>query len=152
MTTKTKRELLAAEDAGWTEIHGVFDSLSDEQMEEPGYYLEGWSAKDLMAHIGSWQAEAVQILQQLRYDTYRKADLDVDAMNQKFYEANKDLPVAMVRAEAWAARTRMLTVFNELSEITPIAEEWFVESGPEHYAEHLPRLREWADELRSRPR
>jgi hypothetical protein len=46
----------------------------------------------------------------------------------------------------------MLTVFNELSEITPIAEEWFVESGPEHYAEHLPRLREWADELRSRPR
>src|SRR5713226_1191665 len=103
MTTKTKRELMAAEDTGWTEIHSAFDSLSDEQIEEPGYYQEGWSAKDLMAHISSWQAEAVQILQQLHYDTYRKADLDVDAMNQKFYEANKDLPVAMVRAEAWAA-------------------------------------------------
>jgi hypothetical protein len=148
----TKRELLAAESAAWIEIHEVFDSLSPDQMEEPGYYPEGWSAKDLMAHISSWQAEAVQIFEQLRYDTYRKADLGVDAMNQKFYEANKDLPLSLVRAEAWAARTRMLTAFNDLREVTPLAEEWFVESGVEHDREHLPRLREWAEELRTKPR
>ena len=142
----TKRELLQAEEAGWNELHGLFDSLTPEQMEVPGYYPD-WCAKDLAAHIGAWQAEAVQIFEQLRYDTYRKADLDVDAMNQKFYEANHDLPVSVVRAEAWAARIRFLTVFNELAEVTPIAEEWFVESGPEHHAEHLPRFREWVQEL-----
>jgi hypothetical protein len=145
----TKRELIQAEDAGWSEIHGLFDSLSPEQMVETGYYPE-WSAKDLEAHIGCWLAEAGLILQQLRNDTYHKADLDVDAMNQKFYEANKDLPLSIVRAEAWSARIRMLSVFNELREITPLAEEWFVESGPAHYDEHLPRLREWAEEVRAR--
>jgi len=145
----TKRELLAAEDAGWNEYHGVLESLAPDQLEVPGYYAEGWSAKDLEAYIGSWQAEACQILLQLRYDTYRKADLDVDSMNQTFYEANKDLPLAVVRAEAWAARTRMLTVFNDLPEVAPLAEEWFVESGAEHYREHLPRLVAWRGVFRS---
>jgi hypothetical protein len=40
----------------------------------------------------------------------------------------------------------MLEEFNLLPELTPVAEEWFRESGPEHYQEHLPRLREWAKE------
>ena len=142
----TKRELLQAEGEGWNELHGLIDSLTPQQMEVPGYYSD-WSAKDLEAHIGAWQAEAVQIFEQLRYDTYRKADLDVDAMNQKFYEANHDLPVSVVHAEAWAARIRFMTVFNELNEVTHTAEEWFVESGPEHYAEHLPRFHEWVQAL-----
>lgn len=147
----TKRELCQAEDAGWAELRGVLESLSAEQLEEPGYYPEVWSVKDLMAHIASWQAEATQIIQQLHYNTYRKADLDVDAMNKAFYEANRDLPLSMVRAELWSARTRLLTEVNQLPELTPLAEEWFVESGAAHYAEHLPRLREWAKELPTRP-
>ena len=43
----------------------------------------------------------------------------------------------------------MLSEWNELPEVTPDAEEWFRESGPEHYQEHLPRLREWVKELRA---
>ena len=147
----TKRELCLAEDQKWSELIGVLESMSPGQLEEPGYYPEGWSAKDLMAHIASWQAEATQILEQLRYDTYRKADLDVDAMNKAFYEANRDLPLSIVRAELWAARTRMLTEFNQLPEVTPLAEEWFAESGPKHYDEHLPRLREWTKQAATRP-
>ena len=73
-------------------------------------------------------------------------------MNKAFYEANRDLPLSVVRAELWSARTRMLSEFNAPPEVTPLAEEWFMESGPKHYEEHLPRLREWAEELRSRPR
>ena len=145
-----KRDLLRAEDDGWNAFHAALGPVSPEQMEAPGYYPNGWSLKDLMAHIASWQAEATNVLTQLRFNTYRKADLDVDAMNQRFYEANKDLPLPLVKAELWAARTRMLTELNALPEITPLAEEWFVESGAKHYDEHLPRLHEWVEELRSR--
>jgi len=148
-TVTTKRELLRAEDAGWSELIGLIESPSPAEIEQPGYFPEGWSVKDLMAHIGSWQAEAGQILQQIRMGTYRGRPVDVDAMNQQFYEANKDLPLPVVRAEAWAARNRMLAEWAELTEITPDAEDWFRESGPEHYDEHLPRLREWVKELRS---
>jgi hypothetical protein len=146
---RRKRELAAAEDARWKEFDELLESLTPEQLEEPGYFREGWSAKDLMAHMGSWQAETGLILQQIRNGTYRDSDVDVDAYNQQFYEANRDLPLSVVRAELHSARTRMLTEWNALPEITRAAESWFRESGEIHYEEHLPRLREWIAELPS---
>jgi GTPase len=145
-----KRKWLAAEDRGWTEYHELIDSLTPQQMEQPGYFPEGWSVKDLMAHIASWQAETVQVLEQIRMGTFERQPVDVDAMNERFYEANKDLPLSVVRAESWAARIRMLEEWDALPEVTPEAEEWFVESGPNHYAEHIDRLREWVKELTAR--
>ncbi len=145
----TKRELCNAEDDGWHEINGLIESLTPEQMEEPGYYPE-WSGKDLLAHLAAWMAEAARMLTQVHYGTYLKRDLDVDAMNKEFYEANRDLPLPVVRAEAFAARNRMLSEMNAIPEVSPEAEDWFQESGPGHYQEHLPRLREWVEELRSR--
>ena len=52
-TATSASELLAAEDAGWEELHALLDSLSPEQAERSGYYPEGWSAKDVLAHIGA---------------------------------------------------------------------------------------------------
>ena len=49
-------------------VVGLIESLTPAQMEEPGYFSEGWSVKDLMAHIGSWQAEAGQVLVELTAD------------------------------------------------------------------------------------
>jgi hypothetical protein len=146
----TKREICDAEDEAWAEVNGLIESLTPTQMEEPGYYPD-WSAKDLLAHLAAWMAEAAKMLTQLHYQTYLKRDLDVDAMNKEFYEANRDLPLPVVRAEAFAARNRMLAEMNALGEVTPEAEEWFEESGSRHYAEHLPRLREWVEELKGRP-
>jgi hypothetical protein len=146
----TKGELIAAEDAAWAEVRAVITALVSPQLEEPGYYPEGWSVRDMIAHIGSWQAEAQCVMEQIRMGTYEDRDVDVNGLNRRFFESNRDLPLSVVQAEAWAARTRMQTELNLLPELTPTAESWFVESGVEHYAEHLPRLREWAAELRAR--
>jgi hypothetical protein len=146
----TKRELLAVEDVGWTEFLGLVESLTADQMVEPGYYPEGWSVKDLLGHIGGWQAETVQMLEQIRMGTFTSRRVDVDAFNQQFYEANKDLPLPIVRAESWSARNRMLEEWNALPEVTPDAQEWFLESGANHYAEHHGRLGEWVGELTTR--
>ena len=56
------RELIAEEDRLWTELHDLVDSMPADKVEEPGYFAEGWSAKDLVAHIGSWAAEAGTLL------------------------------------------------------------------------------------------
>jgi hypothetical protein len=146
----TKRELCEADDAGWDQFLELVGSLLPEQLEEPGYTVEGWSVKDLMAHIGNWQAEACCALEQIRCGTYQPGEVDVDGLNARFHEVNRDLPLSVVRAECWSAHTRMLTEWNALTEPIPEAEEWFYESGPNHYQEHLPRLREWVEELRSR--
>ncbi|TMK85039.1 MAG: ClbS/DfsB family four-helix bundle protein [Actinobacteria bacterium] len=149
-TMKTKRELAATEDAGWKTMLDLVESLTPRQVEQEGYYPEGWSVKDMLAHIGNWQAEAGLVLQQIRLGTFRDDPVDVDAMNQRFFEANKDLPLPVVRAESWSARIRMLTEWNALPEVTSKAEEWFAESGPDHYEEHMDRLRDWVAELKER--
>jgi hypothetical protein len=142
------RELLAEEDRLWTELHDLVDSMPPDKVEEPGYFDEGWSAKDLVAHIGSWLAEAGVVLEQIRSGTYRADEIDIDAMNARFYEAMHDVPFAVVRAQALAARNRMLRAWRSLPEGSPEADRWIRKSGPEHYAEHLPRLREWVKEVR----
>jgi hypothetical protein len=58
------RELMANEEERlWTELHRLVDSLPEDKTWEPGYFVEGWSAKDLVAHIGSWLAEAGVVLE-----------------------------------------------------------------------------------------
>ena len=145
----TGRRLLTAEDAGWAELNTLVDSLAPGQAERPGYYREGWSAKDALAHIGSWLAVAGAVLQQIREGTYRPEQIDIDAFNRRFFEALKDVPFATIRAQATTARARMLQAWSELPELTPEAAFWIRKAGAEHYGEHMPRLGEWVAELQS---
>jgi hypothetical protein len=147
--TPSVAELIAAEDAGWNELHGLLDSLMPEQAERPGYYPEGWSAKDLLAHVGSWLAEAGVVLERIRAGTFQPEEIDVDALNEAFLEALRDVPLPQIRAQAAAARTRMLQELHGLDEVPPEAAFWISKGGAEHYQEHLPRLREWVSRLRS---
>ncbi|HXF58034.1 MAG TPA: maleylpyruvate isomerase N-terminal domain-containing protein [Actinomycetota bacterium] len=144
-----KAELCREEDRAWEEVARVLESVPPEELEEPGY-LPGWSVKDLLAHLACWCSEAARAFQRMRVGTYRPRQIDVDAWNRRFYDAHRDLPPSVVRAEICAARARMLAEFNALPELSPEAVEWFRESGALHYGEHLPRLRAFVEELRAR--
>jgi mycothiol maleylpyruvate isomerase-like protein len=144
---RSSSEVMGAEDAGWNELHALVDSLTTEEAERPGYYWEGWSASDLLGHIGSWLAAAGAVLERIRAGTYRAAEIEVDAWNERFLEAMTGVPFPDVKAQAFAARARMLQAWKELGELTPEAAFWIGKSGAEHYAQHLPRLREWVSEL-----
>jgi Mycothiol maleylpyruvate isomerase N-terminal domain len=141
------RELLAEEDRLWTAMHDLIDSLPAGEVDEPGYFEEGWSAKDLIAHIGSWLAEAGVVLERIRAGTFRPEEIDIDRMNQEFYAALHDVPFRDVQAQAFTARNRMLRAWRSLPEHSPEADRWIAKAGPEHYEEHLPRLQEWVREI-----
>ncbi|MGH2685187.1 MAG: maleylpyruvate isomerase N-terminal domain-containing protein [Actinomycetota bacterium] len=147
MTADRKGELVEADDRGWAELHRLLGALTEEQIGRVGYQ-EDWSVKDLLAHLGSWFAEAAMQLEQMRMGTFRPESMDDDGLNRAWYEAwrDKDLPIVM--AELHSGRSRMLEEWSRLPEIDGHADEWFRESGPEHYDDHLPRLREWVSELR----
>jgi len=140
---------LQSEKAGWEEMKGLVEGLSPEQAEIPGY-LPKWSVKDFLAHIAGWLAEAGQALEQIRLGTFTDSDVDVDALNHTFVEANRDQPLPVVLFELKATRRRLLHLLHGLTEIPPAAEASLRKAGPQHYAEHLPRLREWVAELGSR--
>ena len=147
--TADPTEILAAEETGWTDLHSLIDQLTPDQAARPGYYVEGWSAKDLLAHVGVWLAEAGMMLERITVGTYRGEDVDVDAVNRLSLDAMRDLPFSTVKAQASAARTRMRRAVLELTNPSPEATWWMAKAGPEHYEEHLPRLRDWAAELRA---
>jgi hypothetical protein len=144
---RSTRRLIADEERIWQELHLLVDSLPADRVDQPGYFQEGWSAKDLIAHIGSWLAEAGVVLERIRFGTYHPEEIDIDAMNQAFYDALRDVPFAVVRAQGIASRNRMLRAWRSLPEVSLEADRWIGKAGPDHYAEHLPRLREWIKEL-----
>ncbi len=143
-----KRELLEKDDRGWAELRSLIDGLSPEQTAEPGYN-GNWSVKDLLAHIGSWFAEAAMMLEQMRMGTYTRERIDVDGLNSRWFETWRDKDIRIVRTELMAARARMLEEWDRLPEADDEARRWFYESTAEHYDDHLPRLREWVQKLSS---
>ncbi|MFL5799036.1 MAG: hypothetical protein ACJ77A_14045 [Actinomycetota bacterium] len=137
-------ELVREEDARWSELCDAIRAVPPDRLLQPGV-TENWTGKDLLAHLGCWMAEAAGMLERIRLGTYESRRIDLDALNARFYDACRDLSLSDVRAEMEAARTRMFQEWGALPEVTPEAEEWFVESGPAHIAEHLPRLRSFLD-------
>src|SRR6266550_2169445 len=137
------RALVAEEQRCWGEFQGLLASLSPEQAERPGYFLEGWSAKDLLAHVAGWLAEPGQV----RVGTFTGRDMDIEGRNAVFLEANRPQPLRVVHAEAYAARTRLLQEVGRLVGVTAVADVWLRKAGPVYYGERLPRLREWVKEL-----
>jgi len=125
----------------------LVDSLSAREVLQPGYFSEGWTVRDLVAHLGAWLAEGGIQLEQIHAGTYRDGELDIDAANQRFSELTEGIDFETVYVQAWASRWRMLGVWRMLTDMTDPAAFWLRKVGPEHYDEHLPRLREWVTEL-----
>ncbi len=140
--------LVEAERAGWEELESLVQTLSPAQAEIPGYEPE-WSVKDFLAHLAGWLSAAGRTLEQIESGTYTPEDVDVDTRNENYVVANRDQPLPVVLFELQATRRRLLRYLHGLNDIPPAAESALRKAGPEHYAEHLPRLREWVDELRS---
>jgi len=144
-----RKDLLKGEDEAWDEVCRVVDGLTPEQIEEPGMTEAGWSVKDLLWHLQCWMAEAARQLERIRMGTYEEQDWDTDGLNRRYFEESQGLDLATVRVCLSAARNRMLQEWGALSELTPEAVEWFEESGPVHFRDHLPELRAWAGKLSS---
>ena len=140
-----------AERAGWTEFAALVRSLTPEECLVPGYYTDpDWNVRDLVAHIGTWLAEAEVQLERIRAGTYAGHEVDVDALNAEMLEAVKDQPFSIVWSMANASRTLMIQDWYSLPERTEESAWWVDKSGGRHYGEHLPRLREWVDGLKGR--
>ena len=146
MSTDPRTEMIREEDRGWAELLQLVESLSPAEMEHPGL-TEEWSVKDLLGHLASWWAEAAHVLERVRFGTYERSKIDVDAMNRRFQDAYRDLELKTIQAELWSSRNRALEELGRLTEVNDIAREWFVESGAEHYQEHLKDLRRFVDQM-----
>lgn len=92
------KRLLKRLDAAWAPFRESYDGLSDARLTEPGIAGE-WSLKDMLAHVTTWEEEALQYLPLIiaggsppRYATYG----GIDAFNARMTEQKRGLPLAAV--------------------------------------------------------
>ena len=143
---------IEAERTGWYELLELVHSLDSDDIVRPGYYRDpDWSVADLVAHLGTWLAEAGIQLRQIEAGTYQPRDLDIEALNAEFRTAMSGQPWDVILTQAQASRYRMLAVWYALPSRTDAAAWWVAKAGAEHYREHLGHLRSWVRELHGGP-
>jgi hypothetical protein len=144
--------LLAADEAGWKELVELFAQIPADRFDEPTVTPEGWSPKDVMFHVAAWMADAGHQLERMRAGTFNASEetpTSIQERNGQLFEASKAMEPSDVRIEFFSAHQRMCEELGEMPELTPEAVEWFEESGPLHYAQHIKDLRGWLGDAAS---
>jgi hypothetical protein len=143
--------LLADEDRKWLELTELFGDVPSERFDEPSMTGEGWSPKDVMYHVAAWAEEAATVLGRIAAGTHTGNDPDTQALNEEWFEVGRGLDDDVVRIRFAKGRTAMRQAFTRLPEVDAAAWEWFEESGPRHYEEHLPDLLAFLERGTPRP-
>ena len=140
-----------AERIGWYTLTDLVRRLTPEECVVPGYYRDpDWSVRDVVAHVGTWLAEAENQFERISAGTYEGHDIDIDAVNAALLDAMRGQPWNVAWTQANAARSRMIQEWSKLREPSDEAAWWIRKAGSDHYAEHLGRLREWVEDLVAR--
>jgi hypothetical protein len=135
--------LLREEDDAWARLGATFERVPDAGFEEPTLTPEGWSPKDAMFHVAAWMEDCAVQLGRMAAGSFDPAEETREAIerqNQAWFENSRSMSPADVQASFLDARGRMVDAFGHLDEVTPDAVEWFEESGPLHYDEHIKDL------------
>ena len=142
---------IEAERRGWYEIVDLVRLLTPDECLEPGYQRDpDWTVRDVVAHLGTWLAEAQAQFEQMRAGTYAGHDVDIDALNAALLAGMAGQPWEVAWIQANAGRFRMVEEWWLLDEPTDEAMWWIRKAASDHYGEHLDRLREWTAELVAR--
>ena len=142
---------IEAERQGWYELVSLVRSLSPQECLEPGYYRDpDWTVRDVVAHLGTWLAEAHAQFERIGAGTYEGHEIDVDALNAALLRGMEGQPWEVAWVQGQAARGRMVERCYTLREPSDEATWWIRKAAADHFAEHIDRLREWTAELIAR--
>jgi len=149
-----KTQLVEAIQSARAEWDALLAHVPPAAYEQPGAD-DPWTLKDIIAHLAWHEREVAQSLQ--ARDFSNSSDwwlLPTDERNQRIYEANRDMPLAKVVAEAHLTYTDLLAAIQSLSEDElndaslftnhpPDAAPWEIiaQNSYEHYQDHLDDLR-----------
>jgi hypothetical protein len=158
-----KQDLIAAIRKERAKLDERFTSLDGAAFVAPARD-DGWSAKDVLAHITAWERRLLSWIERWRAtgDPQRPEPGmgwdAIDALNGRDYAAAKDAPAVEVRRAAAASYEDVLRTIETLSdaELVERTETWDMLSlswivganTHEHYAEHREEVEAW---LRDHP-
>ena len=146
-----KDALLDLIHAGRSRWESALAQLTPEQMTAPVLF-DGWSVKDLVAHVGAWERTAAGVFAALLSGQAPDFEIDeiaLDAFNARFFAEHHDQSLGEVMAGEQAAYRSFFSLVEGASEADlfdpdrfvwmqgGFFAEWVGANTFEHYDEHL---------------
>jgi hypothetical protein len=141
--------VLARLESAWREFQESYAGLPDAMLLEPGVTGD-WSLKDVLAHVNTWEEEALEHLPVIaRGGTPRRyASIGgIDAFNARTAERKSDLPLAEVRRRLDESHRRLVELVRAAPEDQLVGDTRFRRrlrlDTYGHYRLHADAIRRW---------
>ena len=148
-----KAEVLQNVEAESQNLQAAVKGLDNDQMAET--WLDGWSAKDILAHVLGWDREMIVFLERLARGE-RPAPEGVDYSDPNAWNAKFALEFAPISGSTVLAIWRQVHMnflraakalpddrFGEKDGKPKTANRMLADSGYQHYQEHMAQILEW---------
>jgi hypothetical protein len=146
-----RQQLMRRLETTWAALQDSYAELSAAEMTTPGV-VNGWSVKDILAHVTTWDEEALTYLPVIlagRKPPRYAAVGGLDAFNARMAEQKRDLPLPEVLAQLEATHRRLLAY------VATVPEEHFARETPfrhrlrldtySHYPIHTRSIQAWRE-------
>ena len=145
----SKQRLLEKLDTGWAAFKNAYAGLSHQELMAPGVTGD-WSVKDILAHVSTWEAEALKYLPVViagrrppRYVKYG----GIDGFNATMTDRKRDLSLATVLKQLDDTHRHLVDLVRRAPEAQFTADTRFrrrlrLETYG-HYPEHAEAIRQW---------
>jgi hypothetical protein len=145
-----RQQLLDKLDNAWADLRDSFAGLSDAQMTQPGV-TEEWSVKDILAHVTTWEEEALthlpHILEGTRPPRYSTLYGGIDAFNALRTEEKRALALGEVLRQFEDVHRRLVEYIAQAPEEQFTTETRFRRrirlDTYSHYPHHAQAIRAW---------
>lgn len=147
-----KQQVLNKIEQAWTAFKESYAGLTDEQLLKPGV-TEGWSVKDILAHVTSWEDETLKhlptILQGTRPPRYSALYGGIDAYNMLMTEKKRGLSLSDVMEQLDETHLRLIEYVQSAPEDQLASDTRFRRrlrlDTYSHYPIHAQAIREWRE-------
>jgi hypothetical protein len=144
---KSRERLLLNSREQHAALEAQLAGLSADEMMRPGV-TDDWSVKDHLAHLTWWEQRVIRTLGGAPdpIDAIPGEDKSEDNVNAFVREANRDRPLAEVRADFDTSFAEMLTLIETVPDDVLAAKyDWISGNADYHYDEHARMLRAWRE-------
>ncbi len=112
-----KQQLLNHLEKAWQFFNESFSGLTEAQMLQPGVIGE-WSVKDIIAHVTTWEDEALKslplLMQGLRLPRYKDLYGGLDAFNALMTEKKRGLSLSEILEQSRAVHQQLIAFIHDV--------------------------------------
>jgi hypothetical protein len=138
----SRADLLALELDRWAQLQKLLEQVPPSRRDETSLTPEGWSVRDLVWHITSWNEVVATQLESMKEGSFDEGfDWNTDENNAMFLASGRSVAYPTALSALEGSRGRVIRAMEGLEEVPPRAIELFSEPAYMHVDDHLPELR-----------